>query len=67
ELLRPLTAILVAGSANAAVAFGVERVLDGPLGRTAALGLAIAAGGATFLGLGLLLGVPGVERFRRGR
>ncbi|MEL6714575.1 MAG: lipid II flippase MurJ, partial [Planctomycetota bacterium] len=66
-LLQPLGAILAAGTANAAVAFGVERALDGPLGRTAALGLAIAAGGVTYLALAFALRVPGLERFRRTR
>jgi len=60
----PLARIVVAASLNGAVAFGVELALDGPLGRTAALFAAIAAGGVTYVVAGHVLGVEAIDRVR---
>lgn len=61
----PLARIVAAAAFNAVVAYGVERALDGPLGRTAALFAAIAAGGATYVVAGQALGVEEIDRVVR--
>ena len=62
---RPLLRISAAAALNAAVAIPVERVLDGPLGRTAALSIAIASGAGVYLVLGIALGLPEVDRIAK--